>query len=64
MSFLCVDHQYALDAKHAMIVGCDSLRCLALATVDEPRQKDEMNLTDPMQFIHFEVCWTFGSVIA
>jgi len=40
-----------------MIVGRDSLRCLALATVDEPRKKEDMNLTDPTQFIHFEVCW-------
>jgi len=39
-----------------MIVGRDSLRCLALATVDEPRRKEDMNLTDPTQFIHFEVC--------
>lgn len=40
-----------------MIVGRDSLRCLALATVDEPRNEDDMNLTDPTQFIHFEVRW-------
>jgi len=39
-----------------MVVGRDSLRCLALATVDEPRKKEDMNLTDPTQFIHFEVC--------
>jgi len=43
-------------AEHCLIVGRDSLRCLALATVDEPRKKDDMNLTDPTQFIHFEVC--------
>jgi len=46
-----------LKAKHAMVLGRDSLRCLALATVDEPRKKEDMNLTDPTQFIHFEVCW-------
>jgi len=39
-----------------MVLGRDSLRCLALATVDEPRKKEDMNLTDPTQFIHFEVC--------
>ena len=49
--------QCIFRAKHAMIVGRDSLRCLALATVDEPRKKEDMNLTDPTQFIHFEVCW-------
>jgi len=48
--------QCSLHAKHAMVVGRDSLRCLALATVDEPRKKEDMNLTDPTQFIHFEVC--------
>ena len=50
-------HSGTLKGKRAMIVGCDSLRCLALATVDEPRKKEDMNLTDPTQFIHFEVCW-------
>lgn len=55
--FLCQYSQQSLNTKHAMIVGGDSLRCLALATVDEPRKKDDMNLTDPTQFIHFEVGW-------
>jgi len=57
LSLSSVSRQCTLNANHAMIVGRDSLRCLALATVDEPRNKDDMNLTDPTQFIHFEVRW-------
>jgi len=45
-----------LNTNDATLAGRDSLRCLALATVDEPRNKDDMNLADPTQFIHFEVC--------
>jgi len=52
-----VVHVVTSSIQHdVLVVGRDSLRCLALATVDEPRNKDDMNLTDPMQFIHFEVC--------
>lgn len=41
--------------------GRDSLRCLALATIDEPRKKEDMNLTDASQFIHYEVTIEFRS---
>lgn len=60
-----VDCECTLTAEHVMIVGRDSLRCLALATVDEPRKKEDMNLTDPTQFIHFEVhclCFTLQNI--
>jgi len=55
--------QHKLKADHALILGGDSLRCLALATVDEPRRKEDMNLTDPTQFIQFEVCRLCISII-
>ena len=35
--------------------GRDTLRCLALATADDPMDKDEMNLTDSTKFASYEV---------
>ena len=35
--------------------GQDTLRCLAMATVDSPGPKEEMNLTDPKNFVQYEV---------
>ena len=35
--------------------GRDTLRCLALATIDDPVKKENMNLTDSTKFIHYEV---------
>ena len=35
--------------------GQDTLRCLALATVEEPGRKEEMNLEDPENFVQYEV---------
>ena len=39
-----------------LIVGRDTLRCLALATVDNPVKKEEMNLEDSTKFMRYEVC--------
>ena len=35
--------------------GADTLRCLAMATVDTPGPKEEMNLEDPKNFVQYEV---------
>lgn len=35
--------------------GRDTLRCLALATHDNPPKKEEMNLEDSSNFINYEV---------
>ena len=35
--------------------GRDTLRCLALATADDPMDKDDMNLTDSTKFASYEV---------
>lgn len=35
--------------------GRDTLRCLALATHDNPPRKEEMNLEDSSNFINYEV---------
>ena len=39
--------------------GKDTLRCLALATVDHPVSKNEMDLTDSINFIKYEVISDF-----
>lgn len=40
------------------LYGCgrDTLRCLALATIDNPPKKEDMNLDDSTKFIQYEVC--------
>lgn len=38
-----------------MCTGADTLRCLAMATVDQPGRKEEMNLEDPGNFVQYEV---------
>ena len=38
-----------------ILLGQDTLRCLALATVDNPGPKEEMNLDDPLNFVQYEV---------
>ena len=35
--------------------GRDTLRCLALATIDTPMKKEEMNLEDSTKFFKYEV---------
>lgn len=35
--------------------GCDTLRCLALATRDTPPKKEDMQLDDCSQFLQYEV---------
>ncbi|XP_065663650.1 sarcoplasmic/endoplasmic reticulum calcium ATPase 2 isoform X2 [Hydra vulgaris] len=42
--------------------GKDTLRCLALATVDDPISKNEMDLTDSKNFIKYECNMTFVGV--
>lgn len=39
--------------------GRDTLRCLGLATLDNPPRMDEMDLTDSRKFINYEVDLTF-----
>lgn len=43
--------------------GKDTLRCLALATVDKPLVADEMDLTDSKNFIKYESDMTFIGVV-
>ena len=38
-----------------MFLGRDTLRCLALATIDNPMKKEDMDLEDSTKFIKYEV---------
>lgn len=38
-----------------MCSGADTLRCLGMATVEEPGPREEMNLEDAKNFIQYEV---------
>ncbi|XP_064392780.1 sarcoplasmic/endoplasmic reticulum calcium ATPase 2-like isoform X2 [Halichondria panicea] len=43
--------------------GADTLRCLGLATVDNPGPREEMNLIDPANFVQYESDMTFVGVV-
>ncbi|GFT14275.1 hypothetical protein NPIL_195961 [Nephila pilipes] len=43
--------------------GRDTLRCLALATMDNPPKIEEMDLADSTKFINYEVNMTFVGVV-
>jgi Ca2+ transporting ATPase len=43
--------------------GRDTLRCLALATIDAPMKKEEMDLEDSTKFVKFETNCTFVGVV-
>ena len=47
--------QEILKLVHQYGTGRDTLRCLALGTIDSPRRKEEMDLEDAKKFIGYEV---------
>jgi Ca2+ transporting ATPase len=51
--------------KHCKYYGTgrDTLRCLALATIDAPMKKEEMDLEDYTKFIKYETNCTFVGVV-
>jgi len=51
--------------KHCKFYGTgrDTLRCLALATIDNPMKKEEMKLEDSTQFYKYETNCTFVGVV-
>lgn len=51
--------------KHCKFYGTgrDTLRCLALATIDTPMKKEEMNLEDSTKFFKYETNCTFVGVV-
>jgi len=44
-----------MEKIHQYGIGGDALRCLALGTIDEPLNRNEMNLEDPTKFADYEV---------
>ena len=54
-----MSHFFSLSPSLSLS-GADTLRCLAMATVDTPGPREEMNLEDPKNFIQYEVqCHTY-----
>lgn len=58
------------EVKHAILeqvhdygTGKDTLRCLGLATGDEPLSKDKMDLTESSNFVKYETNLTFVGVV-
>ncbi|XP_064620385.1 calcium-transporting ATPase sarcoplasmic/endoplasmic reticulum type-like isoform X3 [Lineus longissimus] len=51
--------------KHCAIYGTgrDTLRCLGLATIDNPMKKEEMDLEESKKFINYETNMTFVGVV-
>nr|ABS19815.1 sarco/endoplasmic reticulum calcium ATPase isoform A [Pinctada fucata] len=51
--------------KHAKSYGTgrDTLRCLALATIDSPPSREDMDLEDSRKFIQYETNMTFVGVV-
>ncbi|KAI4461524.1 calcium-transporting atpase [Holotrichia oblita] len=52
-----------LDVTRQYGTGRDTLRCLALATADNPMKPDEMDLGDSTKFYTYEVNLTFIGVV-
>ncbi|XP_065891297.1 calcium-transporting ATPase sarcoplasmic/endoplasmic reticulum type-like isoform X2 [Dysidea avara] len=52
-----------MDQVMAYGVGASTLRCLALATVDNPIPTSKMNLQDPSTFCEYEANMTFVGVV-
>jgi Ca2+ transporting ATPase len=48
--------QEILQLVHQYGTGGDTLRCLALGTIDDPQRKEDMKLEDASQFVAYEVC--------
>ena len=52
-----------LEVTRAYGCGRDTLRCLALATLDEPLEPSQMNVDDSTKFAQIEVGMTFVGVV-
>lgn len=63
-------HPLTDDVRQAILTqvttygtGKDTLRCLGLATVDNPATKEDMDLSDPKYFVQYETDMTFVGVV-
>ncbi|KAI7688567.1 Calcium-transporting ATPase sarcoplasmic/endoplasmic reticulum type [Sarcoptes scabiei] len=52
-----------LETTRGYGTGRDTLRCLALATIDHPMKPETMDLTDSSKFAHYEQQMTFVGVV-
>ncbi|CAI8023215.1 Calcium-transporting ATPase sarcoplasmic/endoplasmic reticulum type [Geodia barretti] len=52
-----------LDVVRRYGTGQDTLRCLAMATVEQPGRPEEMNLEDAKNFVQYESDMTFVGVV-
>ncbi|CAF5176686.1 unnamed protein product, partial [Rotaria magnacalcarata] len=55
--------QEILHLVHQYGSGRDTLRCLALGTIDNPPRKEEMDLVDSRKFVTYETDITFVGVV-
>lgn len=46
----------------SLSAGRDTLRCLALATIDNPPRREDMDLEDARKFIQYEVSMRVNSI--
>lgn len=46
----------------SLSAGRDTLRCLALATIDNPPRREDMDLEDARKFIQYEVSMRANSI--
>ncbi len=61
--FPCACAQLLTRAHGLVAAGRDTLRCLALATIDNPPKKEDMDLEDSTKFIKYETNCTFVGVV-
>lgn len=54
---------FDITMRCARVAGRDTLRCLALATIDSPLKKEQMDLEDSSKFAQYEVNCTFVGVV-
>lgn len=55
--------QKILELTRQYGTGRDTLRCLALATIDNPPRPEEMEIADSTKFYQYEVNMTFVGVV-
>ena len=54
--------QEILKLVHQYGTGRDTLRCLALGTIDNPPRREDMDLEDARKFITYEVIFLYMSI--
>jgi Ca2+ transporting ATPase len=55
--------QEILHLVHHYGTGRDTLRCLALGTIDNPPRKEDMDLEDSRKFVTYEVSFRYFGIL-